>query len=428
MPPKQRLSTKQPSSNSGTTMNDPSDKWASNFQNKLIDSLRPIFEQSITDLDNKLTALITDVKVDLIASTTFATEEAKKAHDLALKNEKSINDLKHEFDMMKHSLLQLTTQTSRIDKRVDTNECYSRQMNLIFTGFREEMHSCDLVVRNILKHMKINNYDVINFERCHFLQNKKQIIVKFRFLSDRDLIWRNRRYLANSPFYVSEDLPAQIQNEHRILYPIARVARSLPQFNRKVSLNANKLIINSKQYTCDNLCSLPSELQPGNLSQKVSDKVIVFGGSLSSHNMLSNFYSVNLKYNGQCYSSSEQAYQHVKALKFKDNVSASAILKTNSPYEQKNFGRNINGFNKQEWDTIRKDTMKAIVSAKFQQNGDLKNKLLATTNKILCEASKHDSFFGNGLSFYNENVLNVNSWNGSNVLGDILMSVRAEMS
>ena len=59
---------------------------------------------------------------------------------------------------------------------------------------------------------------------------------------------------------------------------------------------------------------------------------------------------------------------------------------------------------------------------RIKYNKTLRDKLLATENKILVEAADYDNIWGIG---YNEEnaMKNINSW-GSNLLGKVLMEVR----
>ena len=61
---------------------------------------------------------------------------------------------------------------------------------------------------------------------------------------------------------------------------------------------------------------------------------------------------------------------------------------------------------------------------KFSQHEDLKERLLATDNKILAEASPYDLIWGIGFRATDELALNEANWKGQNLLGKTLMSVR----
>ena len=229
----------------------------------------------------------------------------------------------------------------------------SRQKNLIFTGFQYRSFSCDITIGNILKNMNVANPENMIFERCHFLTDKKQVIVQFRFISDRDNVWKNRRYLNRPNYYVSEDLQAQIQKEHKILYEIAKAVRKLPKFNNKVYINANKLVINGSVYTCYNLDVLSSELHPKTISRCENDTNVVFGGTLSPYNVLSNIYNHPFVHNKRLFSSSKQAFQYGKVCLFNNDASAHRIITTAIPFEQKQIGKKISNFVSEKWNKKR---------------------------------------------------------------------------
>jgi hypothetical protein len=66
--------------------------------------------------------------------------------------------------------------------------------------------------------------------------------------------------------------------------------------------------------------------------------------------------------------------------------------------------------------------------AKFSQNKDLCCFLLSTDQKDLIESSPHDLYWGSGVSLSNKICLKKDSHSGKNVLGQILMSVRAQLN
>ena len=64
---------------------------------------------------------------------------------------------------------------------------------------------------------------------------------------------------------------------------------------------------------------------------------------------------------------------------------------------------------------------------KFTQHPDLNQRLLSTGDKILVEASPYDLVLGVGLGVKDDKILNPSNWKGLNLLGKVLMSVRAIM-
>ena len=65
--------------------------------------------------------------------------------------------------------------------------------------------------------------------------------------------------------------------------------------------------------------------------------------------------------------------------------------------------------------------------AKFSQNAGLHKKLLATGDAILAEANPRDIIWGVGLSENDPKIDAVNAWRGENLLGYILMDIRAKL-
>ena len=61
---------------------------------------------------------------------------------------------------------------------------------------------------------------------------------------------------------------------------------------------------------------------------------------------------------------------------------------------------------------------------KFKGNGDLRDFLLDTGDKILVEASPYDTIWGIGMKEDNPDCLIPRNWKGENLLGFCLMEVR----
>ena len=102
------------------------------------------------------------------------------------------------------------------------NECYSRLDNLIFKGFPVSDLSCEITLRNIFKRMNIENSEHIVFIRCHYINQKQQIIARFQHYSERQRVWKQRFALKGTRLFISEDYPAAIEAERKTLYPVLR--------------------------------------------------------------------------------------------------------------------------------------------------------------------------------------------------------------
>lgn len=127
---------------------------------------------------------------------------------------------------------------------------------------------------------------------------------------------------------------------------------------------------------------------------------------------LSNFYAAPVTYKGIKYRSNEAAFQAQKVSDYVKQKEFSDL----DPSEAKRKGRHVKLRKDIEWDSVKTGFMREIVRAKFEQNEDLKMKLLATGNERLEEGNTWgDRIWGtvNGI--------------GENRLGKILMKVREEL-
>jgi ribA/ribD-fused uncharacterized protein len=156
--------------------------------------------------------------------------------------------------------------------------------------------------------------------------------------------------------------------------------------------------------------------------ERITDKYVFFWGS-----EFSNWFECKFTYKNLTFFNSEQAFMWEKAIYFGDTETAALILKTPSPNQNKKLGRKIKNFKTDVWLKEGYAIMIAINTAKFSQNSKLKTILLSTENKILVEASPHDTIWGIGLYHEDDKVLDEKNWKGQNLLGKALMCVRDEI-
>lgn len=127
------------------------------------------------------------------------------------------------------------------------------------------------------------------------------------------------------------------------------------------------------------------------------------------------------------YSSAEQFMMFHKAIVFLDLDTAISIMKTNNVREIKDLGRQVKNFDDEIWQFYRSKIVYEGNKAKFTQNEELKNALIATENTTLVEAAYNDSIWGIGLSENDPRSRNRKTWEGKNLLGEILTIIREEI-
>lgn len=144
----------------------------------------------------------------------------------------------------------------------------------------------------------------------------------------------------------------------------------------------------------------------------MSEPILFYGKSKPAF-FCSNFYPASFVLDGKRWATSEHYFQ---AQKFEDAALKEQIRKTNGPMEAALMGRRKDLPCRKDWLSVRDGVMKKALVAKFTQNEDIREELLATGDAKLVEDAPNDSYWGWG-------------WDhkGRNRLGQLLMEVRAEL-
>jgi len=133
------------------------------------------------------------------------------------------------------------------------------------------------------------------------------------------------------------------------------------------------------------------------------------------YRFLSNFWPVEIVYEGSTYPTAEHAYQAAKTLEANERKRIAA-LKT--PAEAKHAGEALT--QRADWADVKFTVMEDVVRYKFTHHDDLRAKLLATGDAELEEGNTwNDRIWG---------ISPPGSGNGENHLGQILMKIRHELN
>lgn len=153
-------------------------------------------------------------------------------------------------------------------------------------------------------------------------------------------------------------------------------------------------------------------------------KIICFHNPDEINGYLSNWYLADFSVNSIQYSSMEQYMMYQKALLFNDMEIAGQILNTTNVGKIKALGRTVKNYEDIIWNGMRQIIVYKGLFEKFQQNIELKEKLLETQDNILVECAVQDRIWGIGLSMKDERRFELEKWQGQNLLGFSLMMVR----
>ena len=127
---------------------------------------------------------------------------------------------------------------------------------------------------------------------------------------------------------------------------------------------------------------------------------------------LSNFFPAEVTYSGLTYQNNEAAFQAQKTYSKEERIEFTTL----EPRDAKRRGRRVHL--RRDWEQVKDRIMEEIVRAKFSQNEELKEQLLATGDAQLVEGNRwNDRYWG----------VDIRSGVGENHLGKILMKVRSEL-
>lgn len=136
----------------------------------------------------------------------------------------------------------------------------------------------------------------------------------------------------------------------------------------------------------------------------------------------SNWYLSDFELEGHTFCCVEQWMMWKKACMFGDRETAQEILDCTDPAIMKKLGRSVKGYVDSRWAAERFYIVREGVRAKFEQNAELKEKMMQTTGAF-AEAAPNDRVWGIGMSADDPRRFNKANWNGQNLLGAALSDV-----
>ena len=160
----------------------------------------------------------------------------------------------------------------------------------------------------------------------------------------------------------------------------------------------------------------------------MKNAIIGFHREYEENGCFCNWYPAEFDYAGRHYLHSEQFMMYQKVMMFGQTELGEEIMRTPDPEQCKILGREFfDGFDAALWKKTRFTVVKRGIRAKFSQNPQMMEVLLATGNAILAECSPRDKDWGILLSTSDPEVQDITKWRGENLLGQVLMEVREEL-
>ena len=147
-------------------------------------------------------------------------------------------------------------------------------------------------------------------------------------------------------------------------------------------------------------------------------KGVVFASGWST---FTNIHPASITMQGVKYRNAEQAIQAEKAMYMGDWDAYHNVMNAITGAQLNSSRTRLES---ESWDQFSNKFILPLLTAKFEQNEDMKKELLDTGNARLIYASTYDLKWGNGLQYDEVRNGNPNEWKGTNMLRIALETVR----
>lgn len=249
----------------------------------------------------------------------------------------------------------------------------------------------------------------------------RPIRIKLKNDTAREKLLSNRGKLKpngdKSIVWVNDDHPDEYRRRKLMLRELVKYISK--NTKHKASIEAGGLNLDGQIIMPSQFDDLPADCHPERVQiLSTKENGLAFAGQWA---YLSNMYSCSFRYEGVNFSSSEQCFQYCKALHHEDLMKAKDIILTNDPFKCKKKGDAIEC--NEEWKCLREKTLLSIIRCKFEQNNDLRNKLIGTGDRKLFEATT-SQYWGTG-SGLRSKATREQSSRGENRFGVLLTDLRS---
>lgn len=408
--------------------------------------------QTIHDL-NKVKQEFAKSKQDFTQSSNRSVSEMNKLLEQQRQQVLTLRDIRQniQHDMEKQQDELQSFKTIHTDIQKDVQQQFKQVAE--DGAFKEQKEQAfknryNIVIIGLQEHETYNDYSVAS----HFFKTKlnlkklriqtawrrgqipshdnnyiRPLVVTFARLIDRNLVWRRRKNFPKTDgdqhIKIQADLPKQLRDGLTILYRVLRAAKTMEDY-KTASIREFALVLHGKQYSANQLETLPVPHRPSSLAVKKSDQVLVF---FTKFSVFSNHSPSTFSHQDKIFHNMEQFLAFKRAEISQQPDLAERALQANDPAEAKAILHFLRNDHAQEWQTIREETAAEGLREKFLQNPALAEFLKSTQDYQLGEASKNP-VWGVGMSLEDDEILDTTKWDDSgNLLGKLLMRIRSEL-
>lgn len=370
------------------------------------------------------------LKEDIIAEMDKRTEKRIKEIENNSGNNKLKEDILAEMDRRWDKKMEKIDNDSHCQKLKE--QASNNRLNLVILGLEEIAHqSTTQVVKDFLADsLGLNRIEIRDARRLGSNAESgnnyvRPIVVNFRKLAHRNLIWRKRgeaKNKNNDKIRIQADLPKELREGMQSLYRITRAASKIEGFE-SAKVRNYQLELKGEIFQITDLEKLPVQLRPSTLAAPKSETHLAF---FSRHTVLSNHYPSKFTIKGTLFHSMEQLLALRRAELSGDQDLIEKAKNASEPVQAKHILNALKENHQQEWDQRVEKVALEGLRAKVRQNRHIRDYLCDTKHLILGEASKN-ARWGIGMDLSDPDVLDHTKWSQTgNLLGRLLMEVRQE--
>lgn len=424
---------KQTVSNQNETIH--SLKQAQQIRDSQTDQQLLSFKQSLDKIEKNSEQQISQIKQSLAKREQSTEQQLSKVKQLVDRQEKKteqLSSLRHKIKAETQDTL--TQHEQLVAYNALKDKAFANRNNLVITGIAEsEQYSPVSQITHFLKtQLKLEKLSIASAYRLgkeprQGSSYSRPLLVKFKYNSDRNLVWRKRKEIKQGNdgniSRIQSDLPRQLREDLHIMYRVVNAASNYENLHM-AEVKDYKILLNSQEYSAKDLEDLPEEIRPSTISTRYSDTTLVF---FTKYTCLSNHFPSPFKIGGQVFGSMEHFLAFKRAQLSEDPQLIQQASNIRDPLDAKAMLNQLKNDHVQDWKEKAPNYALQGLREKFKQNPRMADYLCSTQPLHLGEASTNP-VWGTGLQLDAADTLNQSKWiKTGNLLGKTLMKIRNEI-
>ena len=325
-----------------------------NMEERLKTSMKENREKELNDMEVKMNSIIENSIKESIQTMSAVINNTISTNPVIQLNTGNIHALKEENTHLNKELQYLAAEQAKLKVQMTQLETKNLECTLIMRGIHEEPKEtedtcCDKIYRELANTIagsdpeeRYTTAKTLTIRKCRRLGKFKRdqirpVSIEFVHKEDHTYVLENRSYLSKGIF-ADKEYPVEIECARCSLLPILRAAKHMERYKNQSRMNYDKVVIQGKDYTLNNLHELPEDINCFKATSKSDDETV---GFFRETNPLSNFHPAKFIHEGQTYISSEQFIQATKAAYFGDLDTHMKIMGCKTSFDCKQISWNI---------------------------------------------------------------------------------------